>query len=102
MPLLLVDSGSVAAAAEAVRSVGAALDDAPGGAALRLVAASLPGSAAGRAAAGEAFEWGIEMAELARTFERYAAALEAALQDYRRHDADSASAVRSARVGAGR
>lgn len=102
MPLLLVDSGSVAAAAEAVRSVGAALDDAPGSAALCLVAASLPGSATAGVATGEAFEWGVEMAELARTFERYAAALEAALQDYRRHDADSASALRAFGVDAGR
>jgi len=74
----VVDAGSVVAAADAVRSVGSRLDDAPGGAALRLVAASLPGSQLARAAAGAAFEWGIEMAELAQTFERYTAALEAA------------------------
>ena len=42
------------------------------------------------------------MAELAETFERYTAALEAALEDYRRHDVDSASSVRSARVSPGR
>ena len=51
-----------------------------------------------QAAAGEAFEWGIEMAQ---TFERSTAAPEAALEDYRRHDADIASSVRSAGVSPG-
>ena len=97
MQRLTVDYRSVEGAAQAVSTIGAALDGAPGGAALRIVAVSLPGSELAAAAAGEAFEWAGEMAEVATTFERYAAALEAAMEDYRRCDAEAAAAVRDFR-----
>ena len=98
MLVLTVEYNSVEAAAQAVSTIGAALDGAPGGAALRLVAVSLPGSELAAAAVGEASEWAGEMADAAATFERYAAALKAAMEDYRRCDAEAAAAGRGCAV----
>ncbi len=92
--MLTVDYRSVEAAARAVSAIGTALDGAPGGAALRRVAVSLPDSELATAAEYEASQWAGEMADAATTFERYAAALEAAMEEYHRRDAEAAAAVR--------
>lgn len=94
---LAVDPGSVADAADAVRAVGQRLDGAPAGAALRLVAAAVPGGALARAAEQEAQEWAREMAEVGAVFQRYAALLEAAVQEQCRLDTVGAARLRQFR-----
>lgn len=91
---LTLDSGSVVGAARSVRAVGSGLDAAPGGAALRLVAAAVPGGELSRAAATEAAEWAGEMARIAAVFERYSAQLEAAVAALQRTDRAGAAALR--------
>jgi putative IMPACT (imprinted ancient) family translation regulator len=94
---LRVDGASVAAAGAAVRQVGAQLDGAPAGTALRAIAAALPGGDLARAAAEEADEWAGEMAELGALFERYSTQLQRAVDDHRRTDAEAAGGLRGAR-----
>lgn len=91
---LTVDAGSVIGAAGAVRAVGAGLDAAPGGAALRQVVVALPGSELARVAGTEAAEWSREMTDLAAVFERYTALLEAAVAAMGRADTAGAAALR--------
>lgn len=91
---LSVDTASVSATAASVRAVGAGLDGAPGGAALRGIAAALPGGELARAATQEAGEWAGEMARAGAAFERYADLLEAATAAVRRADAAGAAALR--------
>lgn len=94
---LRVDAGSVTGAASAVRAAGGQLDDAPGGAALRTVAAAVPGGELARAAAEEAGEWTAEMSELGAVLERYARQLQRAVTDHRDADAAGATGLRTPR-----
>lgn len=91
---LTVDAASVLATAGSVRSLGAGLDAAPGGAALRQVAAAVPGGELAWAASDEAAEWAGEMAEVGAAFDRYTALLEAAVAGLRQMDAVGAAALR--------
>ena len=91
---LSIDAGSVVDAASSVRAVGHGLDGAPGGAALRGVAAALPGGELAQAAAEQAGQWAGEMRETGALFERYAALLEAAVAAQQHLDAGGAAALR--------
>jgi uncharacterized protein YukE len=82
-----VDAASVLGAAAAVRRLGSAPEAAPGGAALRRVAAAAPGGELARAASEEAAEWESEMRSLVALLDRCSALLEEAAAGYRRVDA---------------
>ncbi|MEX2290592.1 MAG: hypothetical protein WD794_09735 [Mycobacteriales bacterium] len=90
---LALDADSVLTTAACVRGVGARLDAAPGGAALRQIAVAVPGGELSRATCEEAAEWAGEMAEVGAVLERYAALLEAAVAGLRRADAAGAAAL---------
>lgn len=94
---LEIDATSVLLAATSVQEVGRRLDGAPAGAALRTVAAALPGSLLGDAAAEEAAEWAKEMSSIAEVFQRYTKELKAAVEAQRRLDASGAAGLRAAR-----
>ncbi|MEX2291877.1 MAG: hypothetical protein WD794_16320, partial [Mycobacteriales bacterium] len=91
---LRADAVSVLDVASSLRTVGARLDGAPVGAALRLVAAALPGVELARAASEEAQEWAWEMTQVGAVFEPYAALLQVAVEGQRRADAANAAARR--------
>lgn len=90
---LAIDHASVLCAASAVTGLAGALDGAPGGGALRLVAASLPGGELAAAAATQAGEWAGEMSELGAAFARWATALESAVAQHRAQDATGVAAL---------
>lgn len=90
---LAIDHDSVLCAASSVTALAGALDGAPGGGALRLVAASLSGGELAAAAASQAGEWTVEMYELGAAFARYSTALERAVDTHRAQDAAGAAGL---------
>jgi uncharacterized protein YukE len=81
-----VDYASVLAAAERMAVLADRLVAAPGADALRRLATELPGGALADAAQDEAAQWRRETTEITVALERYAGALQAAVDSYRTLD----------------